>query len=96
MREIPCQGCKYGNASEIVSSLVYDNLTKRGVTGKWTKITRKCPSCGATLKTYKIDPGTIAVGNMLPPSPPVMPDTIGPLRDERGRLLFDPVAVDPP
>jgi hypothetical protein len=80
MREIGCPSCKYG-VTEIVAS---------EVVGRRTNIKRRCTTCGAEMETYKYDDGTIVVGNMPPPTPAPMAESIGPLRNEHGELLFDP------
>jgi len=85
MREIGCPSCKYG-VTEIVSE---------EIVGRRTNIKRRCTSCGAELETYKYDDGTIVVGHMPPPPPAPQFDTVGPMRDEHGALLFDPPGVDP-
>lgn len=75
--KIPCPMCKLGETKIVATE--HDGIT--------TKITRRCPSCGATIHTYIVADKFAPVGNMPPPKPPTMPDASGPLRDEQGRLL---------
>jgi hypothetical protein len=85
MREIGCPSCKYGR-TEIVSS---------EVEGRLTRIKRKCITCGAELATYMYNDAVAPLGNTPPPTPSEMPDIVGPLRDDKGKLLWNPEGIEP-
>ena len=80
MLDIGCPSCKYGVTTILAAETV----------GTRTDIVRRCTSCGATLRTYRVAEPAPPPGDKKPPVIPFTPDQVSPLRDEAGNLPESP------